>query len=325
MTFVGKVLVFMQVALSICFMAFAGAVYTVQQSWRAETEKFREQFNTAQNKLTAAEQRLTTLEANAATAASNAMAAVQKLQQALPQNPAAQDALQQIQALPPVDQAIALLSAQSEYADRLVAENSTLKTQVGTIQETLNSIQTERDQLQVAKDRAQEEAIQREIEAKANRERVKELRERNAELVAQTRQLENQIFSLGADIRDMNRKQEGLLSQLADSMEVLTKHGLTPDPQQYAEKLPPPPEVQGRVVNTREGGRGKSDLVEVSLGSDDGLQQGHELYAYRADGDGRYLGRIQIIFVTPDRAVGYVTQRVPNGKIEKDDHVTTKL
>src|SRR3970040_390648 len=39
MTFVGKVLVVVQVFLSLCFMAFAGAVYTVQQDWKAAHEK----------------------------------------------------------------------------------------------------------------------------------------------------------------------------------------------------------------------------------------------------------------------------------------------
>ena len=39
MTFVGKVLVIVQVVLSLCFMAFAGAVYTVQQNWKTAYER----------------------------------------------------------------------------------------------------------------------------------------------------------------------------------------------------------------------------------------------------------------------------------------------
>jgi chromosome segregation ATPase len=39
MTFVGKVLVVVQVVLSLCFMAFAGAVYTVQQEWKTAHDK----------------------------------------------------------------------------------------------------------------------------------------------------------------------------------------------------------------------------------------------------------------------------------------------
>ena len=39
MTFVGKVLVIVQVVLSLCFMAFAGAVYTVQQDWKTAYEQ----------------------------------------------------------------------------------------------------------------------------------------------------------------------------------------------------------------------------------------------------------------------------------------------
>jgi len=38
MTFVGKVLVVVQVVLSVCFMAFAGAVYTVQTNWMKKAD-----------------------------------------------------------------------------------------------------------------------------------------------------------------------------------------------------------------------------------------------------------------------------------------------
>src|SRR5690242_5818863 len=39
MSFVGKILVVVQVILSICFMAFAGAVYSAQMNWREDSKK----------------------------------------------------------------------------------------------------------------------------------------------------------------------------------------------------------------------------------------------------------------------------------------------
>ena len=42
MSFVGKVLVVVQVVLSICFMGFAGAVFTAQNNWRNESLKYKD-------------------------------------------------------------------------------------------------------------------------------------------------------------------------------------------------------------------------------------------------------------------------------------------
>ena len=42
MTFVGKVLVVVQVVLSVCFMAFAAAVYTTPNNWKLQHEQLVE-------------------------------------------------------------------------------------------------------------------------------------------------------------------------------------------------------------------------------------------------------------------------------------------
>ena len=38
MTFVGKVLIVVQVVMSLCFMAFAGAVYVTHENWKTKYE-----------------------------------------------------------------------------------------------------------------------------------------------------------------------------------------------------------------------------------------------------------------------------------------------
>lgn len=325
MTFVGRVLVVMAVVLALMVMGFAGAVYSVQQNWRAEAQKFKDQATKAQSDLATANQRLAALEASATAAAPAATQAVQQLEQAVPQDPMQpQNRLAQLEALAPVDKALALLTLQSEYAGRLVARNSELNTQRATLQESLTNVQTERDSLQIAAERAQTEATQRQAEARAQRERVAQLRAQNLDLTQKIREFEDQVFQFNVATRDMTRKQETLLGTLADYGDILRKLGVSTNPQDYRDMLPAPPDVQGKVLNYREGGRGKSDLVEISLGSDDGLLNGHQLYVYDKE---RYLGRITIIYVTPDRAVGAVNpdDRAPNGKIQKGDYVSTKL
>ena len=119
-----------------------------------------------------------------------------------------------------------------------------------------------------------------------------------------------------------------MLSELAILQKILAANGLPNDPKAVAGLQTPPPAVDGQVLETKRGGRSGSDLVEISLGTDDGLVEGHKLSVFRPavnDRAAKFLGEIKIVYVTPDRAVGTVVSRAKNGIIEKGDGVTSKL
>ncbi|MGI8981362.1 MAG: hypothetical protein ACR2FY_19220 [Pirellulaceae bacterium] len=67
---------------------------------------------------------------------------------------------------------------------------------------------------------------------------------------------------------------------------------------------------------------GDKDLVEISVGMDDGLREGHVMEIFRGD---TYLGQIKIMKVAPDRAVGQINKDLKRGQVRKGDHVTTKF
>ena len=68
-----------------------------------------------------------------------------------------------------------------------------------------------------------------------------------------------------------------------------------------------------------------ANLVEISLGEDDGLREGHDLEVYRIRG-GRhsYVGRVKVVSVQPDRAVCKVDPNFRQSNIERQDRVKTK-
>lgn len=101
--------------------------------------------------------------------------------------------------------------------------------------------------------------------------------------------------------------------QLAQMKMVLDRHGLTPD----ALVAHIPPKVDGVVLEVS----GK-DLVEISIGADDGLKVGHALDVYRGSS---YLGRIVIRKTGPDRAVGQILRELQRGQIKRGDRVTTRF
>ncbi|MBU6175515.1 MAG: hypothetical protein KGQ60_17035, partial [Planctomycetes bacterium] len=79
----------------------------------------------------------------------------------------------------------------------------------------------------------------------------------------------------------------------------------------------PPADLKG-VVNAVN----NNQLVEISLGKDDGLREGHTLEVYRGT---QYLGRIQITTAREDKAIGKILTSFRKGYIQAGDTVASKI
>jgi serine/threonine protein kinase/WD40 repeat protein len=77
----------------------------------------------------------------------------------------------------------------------------------------------------------------------------------------------------------------------------------------------PAVKLEGMVTDSGEG-----ELVEISIGSDDGLRRGDLLDVIR---DKTYLGRISVVRLSPDKAVCRIESR--QGEIRRGDRVTTQI
>jgi hypothetical protein len=121
-----------------------------------------------------------------------------------------------------------------------------------------------------------------------------------------------------------------LLVRNSHLIQALESAGISADAAELAAKSAPPPRVEGIIEEVNAARRqGSSELVEISLGSDDGLKKGHEMTVYRSGLKGgqrpKFLGKIRIVDTKPDKAVGEVIEGTRNGVIQKGDNVTTKL
>jgi membrane-associated protease RseP (regulator of RpoE activity) len=67
----------------------------------------------------------------------------------------------------------------------------------------------------------------------------------------------------------------------------------------------------------------KGYLVEISIGSDDGLEVGNILHVHRAGQ--AYLGRVQVIETSPDRSAAKILRESNTAEIQKGDRVATNL
>jgi hypothetical protein len=286
MTFVGKLLVIVQLVLSICFMALAGAIFTRHMTWRDTALELR-------------------------TEVENRDADYGKLQ-------AEKDKVIK-------DLEVVVAQVKNDATDakaQLRQEQLTTQAQKDLIDTQKITLNTQKSLATIAGD-----------EAKIRREEALSARRINEQLNAalndqnqRVRQLEDELFNKDVGAKLLAGKYDSLLKGMATLRKVLVANQLDPDPNKYARKLAPPPLVMGKVLDTKQSGRGTSrQLIEISLGSDDGLTEGNTLFVFRTGEQNKYLGQIKLELVTADRAVGVVVERAKNGVIEKEDYVTTKL
>ena len=121
----------------------------------------------------------------------------------------------------------------------------------------------------------------------------------------------NQAESLRQNLEEVNRQ---ATQQMTQMKMVLDRNGLSPDATTVAHI---PPKVEGVVLEVSD-----KDLVEISIGADDGLKVGHSLDVYSGN---TYKGRIVIKKTNPDRSVGQIKKELQRGQIKRGDRVTTKF
>jgi hypothetical protein len=187
--------------------------------------------------------------------------------------------------------------------DQITAARGQLATAEQNAKSTLDEIEARRNETNLLRD--QKSAV----EKQAN-----EFKLHSADLNDRIRELERMLESAtknNGDLRDKVAKFSALLRQ----------NGLSDDISQIKGVESPPP-VDGEVSRVDPTNR----RVQITIGSDDGLVLGHELLVYRTKPRPEYLGKISIISVDPNEAVGRVIGRTYQGKkIEPGDTVSSTL
>ena len=111
-------------------------------------------------------------------------------------------------------------------------------------------------------------------------------------------------------------RNEQLTRQTAGMTAVMNAKGI--DPNTPPDSVVPTVEGQISKVERKAGGQ----LVEVTIGADDGLKAGNTLEVSRG---AKYLGRVEIIQTSPDKSVGRVDRRFQQGQIQEGDRVATRI
>ena len=288
MTFVGKMLVVLQVVLSLLFMAFAGAVATVERNWKQEFTgsqdelKVEKDFHqTTQNLFNEYKNKSTTT--------------------------------------------IADLDTQSK---KRLADFNREKNRADNFQTALNNLKTAHDTQRTVAQLEGDEAKFRREEAVEQRQVNSGLHMNLVESVRTNRGLEDIIFDLRLQLGTREVRHLVILDQLKTARVEARRKGGGIGTLPSADIAPPPPidgKVQSSRYGI--GNRILYVEVTIGSDDGIKKGQQLTVYR-PGDGKAKrtkYLGQIRIIQVFADKAVGTVQEKAKNGVITKGDNVTSKL
>lgn len=285
MTFVGKVLVVVNVVLTIFIAMFAGGVFAVQGSWKKKYDELK----------TRTDAEIARLQTDVRTEKDN----VKKVTN---QRDAAQQDRDRFQA---------------------AAENAT-KAEASK-QNDLNAKEVQRKQLQQDNELLRADNAIKLSQIESLRKALKQLHVRLDQLDADITRLEDEKYGLTRERKQIVRKYNGLIDLLVDYRKLFQYYGKPIDLSLVRGRELRPTPAGGLVTDVLPGGRDRSTLVLISIGSDDGVTKGQDLFVYRLTDKGKYLGKIRVTRVTADEAVGELVDDAKAGPIKKGDNVSAKL
>jgi hypothetical protein len=218
------------------------------------------------------------------------------------------------------DREVEQLNAEKTAA---VQQAAKLETERTLLANTNAAIQGELDQLKqqqrehtaaIASTQKNNEDLSAQVNALAQQKRDAELARdaQYAQMLAATEQ-RNQLVG---QLETATQRNMQLTSQVSNMRQVMDANGINPATDANAVT----PTVNGIVSQIRR--TGGSQFVEVSIGADDGLKAGDTVEVFRGS---KYLGRLDILETSPDKAVGQVNRRFLQGQIQEGDRVATRL
>lgn len=194
-----------------------------------------------------------------------------------------------------------------------------LQTQLDQMEQVLRTSEATVQQLEAKStelaqtDRSRAEELQRLTEeTRKLRDQIRTEQEDRDSLFAETLKMTDQMNLLRGSLQGQIERNEQLASQLARYREVVDMKGI--DVNEPLDGAPPDRNGTVLVVNR------PLDMVEVSIGYDDGLRDGHMLDVTRS---GRYVGRLRIRKTEPNRSVAEILKDYNQSPIQEGDRVDT--
>ncbi len=205
------------------------------------------------------------------------------------------------------------LNAREQALAKLETERNELATQREELVKQRDALLIKDKEAVAALDAAQQNLARLTTEVEGLRGEIRDTQAQRDKQFDRTVELTDQINQAQGEVKRLEERRIQLASQLASANLVLDRNGLHKD-------MPVdgiPPRLRGKVLAVN-----RDNMIEVSLGSDDGLRAGHTLEVFRGS---KYLGRVEVLHATADRAVGKIIPGYKKGVIQRNDDVATRF
>jgi hypothetical protein len=285
---VGKILVFVNLLISLVVGGLIIIVFVARANWREGYEKYKKEYQVVAAESDSREERLRATEASMA---------VMKGKLEKERDQAKDDSQKKGEKIAELEKALS--ESDRRYQKDYVPPLKVADTHV---------------------DMANNAAQDSDKRVKEYQTRITTLQQDNVDLRAEAVSARIDARSQKARAEDMEAKMQEMAKRIVKLEEQRgSGTGTTSPGSRVLAKNPPPENVEGIIMRTDPG----SGLVVISIGSDSGLQRGHTLEVFRLNPN-KYLGTIQIMDVRPHEAVGKPTMKML-GPIQQGDRVAAKI
>ncbi len=197
---------------------------------------------------------------------------------------------------------------------------------VRNLEESIQRLRASRDNIQQQLAVAIEQTKGALDEVGVRREETNELNEQIRTLQGEVEEYQIQLTDLNSQIEEMERNLATISSQndelnarVLDYLALLQQNDVTVDISQVRDTPLPSDLPDGRVLAVQD------DLVQISLGENEGLVRGHLLQIYRLDPRPQYVGELRIETVEPNRAIASVVRTYRGAKVASGDTVSGQI
>ena len=215
-----------------------------------------------------------------------------------------------------VEELAAEIEAAEQQVRKLETEREALASRNVEIQAELDRLNQDIREATAAVASTQANNDRLAAEATALRQQIRTAQQARDAAFRETLAATEQLHQVAGQYEIARERLEQLTQQVAGMRTAMQASGLDPntDPAGVV------PSVDGVVSQIRRVPGGQ--LVELTIGADDGLKEGNTVEVFRGS---RYLGRLDILETTPDKSVGRVDRRFQQGQIQEGDRVATRL
>jgi hypothetical protein len=203
--------------------------------------------------------------------------------------------------------------AKREALAKLETEKTALETQRNDLVKQRDALQLKDKEAVAALDVSQQNLAKLTKEVEVLRGEIRDAQSQRDKHFAKVVDVTDRIHQAQGELKRLDERNVQLAGQVAAAKTVLDAHGLSKDTP--VDNIPP--QIRGKVLAVNQ-----DNMIEISLGKDDGLREGHTLEIFRGS---KYLGRVEVLHASPDRAVGKVLPGFKKGIIQKDDDVATRF